>query len=125
MTYAYDAASRTTGVQNAKADGTVIAGYVYTRDAVGNPTGVSLSDGNLVSFCYDDAYRLTREQRSGAAAYDITYSYDSTGNRQTKLAGGVEGWITCYAGAMVILESRLLREAVEACADACHSCRGE
>ncbi len=89
MTYTYDAASRTTGVRNAKADGTVIAGYVYTRDAVGNPTGVSLSDGNLVSFCYDDAYRLTREQRSGAAAYDITYSYDSTGNRTGKLSGGV------------------------------------
>ena len=48
-TYAYDAASRVTGVRHAKAGGAVIAGFQYARDSVGNPTGVSLADGNLVT----------------------------------------------------------------------------
>lgn len=76
-------------MQHAKADGTVIAGYQYTRDGVGNPAGVALADGDLITFTHDDNYRLTREQRSGANAYDITYTFDAVGNRSTKLSGGV------------------------------------
>jgi RHS repeat-associated protein len=67
----------------------VIAGFQYTRDSVGNPTGVSLADGNLITFTHDDNYRLTREQRSGTGAYDITYTFDAVGNRTAKLTGGV------------------------------------
>ena len=88
VTYAYDAASRTTGVRNAKSDGTAIAGFVYTLDDAGNPTGMVLSNGDRVTWTYDSLNRLTREQRDGANAYDITYTYDSTSNRLTKLASG-------------------------------------
>ena len=94
VTYSYDAASRTTGVRNAKADGTAIAGFVYTLDGVGNPAGMVLSNGDRVTWSYDSLYRLTREQRSGANAYDITYTYDATSNRLTKLASGTT---TTYA----------------------------
>ena len=37
---------------------------------------------------YDDVYRLTREQRSGTGAFDITYTRDPVGNRSAKLTGG-------------------------------------
>jgi len=88
VTYSYDAAARTTGVRNAKSDGTAIAGFVYTLDGVGNPTGMVLSNGDRVTWTYDSLDRLTREQRDGANAYDITYTYDATSNRLTKLASG-------------------------------------
>ena len=42
-----------------------------------------------MTYSYDNAYQLTRERRSGANAYDVTYSYDPVGNRLTKLEGGV------------------------------------
>ena len=94
VTYSYDAASRTTGVRNAKADGTAIAGFVYTLDDAGSPTGMVLSNGDRVTWTYDSLNRLTREQRDGSNAYDITYTYDSTSNRLTKLASGTT---TTYA----------------------------
>jgi uncharacterized protein RhaS with RHS repeats len=37
----------------------------------------------------DATAQLTREQRSGTNAYDVTYSYDAVGNRLTKLEAGV------------------------------------
>ena len=36
----------------------------------------------------NSAHHLTRERRSGANAYDITYTYDPVGNRLTKIEGG-------------------------------------
>ena len=47
-----------------------------------------LSNGDRVTWTYDSLNRLAREQRDGANAYDITYTYDSTSNRLTKLASG-------------------------------------
>ncbi len=88
VTLAFDAASRITGVRNAKSDGTEIAAYAYTRDNVGNPTAVALTGGDLLTFSYDTNYRLTREQRSGANAYDVTYTFDQVGNRTAKIASG-------------------------------------
>jgi hypothetical protein len=35
-----------------------------------------------VTWSYDNNYQLTRERRSGANAYDITYTYDPVGNRR-------------------------------------------
>jgi len=37
---------------------------------------------------YGDLGQLTREQRPGDNAYDITYTYDSVGSRLTKLTDG-------------------------------------
>ena len=37
-----------------------------------------------VTWTYDNTYPLTDEKRSGANSYDMTYAYDSVGNRLTK-----------------------------------------
>lgn len=52
------------------------------------------SSGDRVTWTYDATDRLTREQRSGASAYDTTYTYDPLGNRLVKEASGVP---TTYA----------------------------
>jgi len=88
-TYAYDAAGRLTLLRNAKSDGTTISSFEYGNDSVGNRTGVLEANGDRVTWSYDALYQLTRERRSGANAYDITYSYDPVGNRVTKVASGV------------------------------------
>ena len=62
--------------------------FLYSLDDAGNRTAVEEASGDLVTYSYDDAYQLTREQRSGANAYDITFTYDAVGNRLTKLEGG-------------------------------------
>jgi len=46
---------------------------------------------------YDNTYQLTRERRSRANAYDITYTYDAAGNRRTKREAGVTTTYTCDA----------------------------
>ena len=88
-TYAYDAAGRLTLLRNTKSDGTTISSFEYGNDSVGNRTGVLEANGDRVTWSYDALYQLTRERRSGANAYDITYSYDPVGNRVTKVASGV------------------------------------
>ena len=57
----------------------VIVGFAYDYDAAGNRTGVLESGGDRVTWTYDAANRLTREQRSGASAYDMAYTYDRAG----------------------------------------------
>jgi RHS repeat-associated protein len=47
-----------------------------------------------VSWSYDKTYELTREWRSGANSYAITYTYDAVGNRLTKKDGGA---LTTYS----------------------------
>jgi len=89
VTYSYDSASRITGVRSAQSGGTAVSGFAYTRDNVGNPTAAALANGDLMTFTYDDNHRLTREQRSGTNAYDMTYTFDAAGNRTTKLTAGV------------------------------------
>jgi YD repeat-containing protein len=86
--YTYDAASRVQQLYNLKADGSVILGLTYDHDPVGNPTGMLESSGDRVTWSYDPADRLTREQRSGPSAYDTTYTYDPLGNRLVKDASG-------------------------------------
>ena len=65
----------------------VLSVFTYSYDGAGNRTGVEEKSGDRVTWSYDAANQLTREQRSGAA-YDVTYSYDEAGNRKTKLEGG-------------------------------------
>ena len=84
----YDDAGRLTVLANLKSDNTTISSFLYSLDNVGNRTGVQEAGGDLVTWSYDNAYQLTREQRSGANAYDITYTYDPVGNRVIKIEGG-------------------------------------
>ena len=87
--YIYDAADRLTRLANLKSDGTVISRFDYGYDAVRNRTRVVEADGNLVTWTYDNTYQLTRERRSGADSYDVTYTYDPAGNRGTMLQSAV------------------------------------
>jgi len=67
-------------------DNGVISSYDYTYDTSGMRTGVTLANGDSISYSYDSLYRLTSEiMRQGKAGGDISYSanyeYDATGNR--------------------------------------------
>src|SRR5262249_49984872 len=73
---------------------TTLSSFAYALDAVGNRTRVIESDGTRVTWSYDNTYQLTRERRSGANTYDVTYTYDPAGNRKAMLTGGVT---TTYA----------------------------
>ncbi len=75
-------------MRNLKSDISVLSIFTYTYDAAGNRTGVEEADGDLVTWSYDGARQLTREQRSGDDSYDITYTYDGAGNRKTEVEGG-------------------------------------
>jgi RHS repeat-associated protein len=85
----YDNAGRPTAVRNLKSDRSVISIFTYTYDNAGNRTVVVEASGDRITYSYDNAYQLTREARSGANAYDVTYTYDAVGNRLTKLESGV------------------------------------
>ena len=82
--YSYDLASQVSEAYNFKSDASVIVGFAYAYDAAGNRTGVLESGGDRVTWTYDAANRLTREERNGASAYDMAYTYDALGNRLVK-----------------------------------------
>jgi len=84
----YNAGGRLTALRNLKSDRSVISIFSYTYDALGNRTGVGEGNGDIVTWSYDPTYQLTREQRSGANAYDTTFTYDGVGNRLTQVASG-------------------------------------
>ena len=75
-------------------DGAAKRGHTATYDAAGNPIGIQELDGSLVTLGYDADGWLTLEQRSGADAYDVSYSYDAVGNRSLK---GDTGAFTGYS----------------------------
>lgn len=80
-TYGYDAVGRLTSKTTKLSNGTVIAGYSYTLDKVGNITKQTTqepySNINLVnedvSYTYNSGNRITK-------AGDINFSFDANGN---------------------------------------------
>jgi YD repeat-containing protein len=91
---AYDDAGRLLRLSNLKSDGTTLSSFRDTWDAANNRTARTESSGILVTWSYDNTYQLLRERRSGANAYDVTYTYDAAGNRGTKLEGGTRSTYT-------------------------------
>jgi RHS repeat-associated protein len=67
---------------------TTLSSFDYRYDAADNRTRVAEVDGSIVTWSYDDAYQLTRAQRTGSVPYVITYAYNPSGNRLTKRDGG-------------------------------------
>jgi len=90
-----DNGDRLTRLSNLKPDNTTLSSFRDTWDNGGNRTSRIENNGDRVTWSYDDTYQLTRERRSGANAYDVTYSYDGAGNRRTKLESGVKTTYTC------------------------------
>ena len=64
---------------------------------MGNRLAVAEANGDLATWSYDETYQLTRERRSGATAYDTTYTYDGVGNRLTKVESGAITTYSCDA----------------------------
>jgi RHS repeat-associated protein len=64
----------------------VLASYVYSYDLVGNKTKVEELGGRVVSYTYDELYRLTKEEIVDPMHGDRTmeYVYDAVGNRLLK-----------------------------------------
>ena len=87
-TYAYDDSGKVTAVVHQKSDATTITRFDYAYDAAGNRTSVLEWGGDRVTWTYDDADQLTRERRSGANAYDTTFTYDAAGKRLVKIEDG-------------------------------------
>jgi RHS repeat-associated protein len=92
--YSYDNADRLSRLANLGTGGSTLSSFQYMYDAVGNRTRVVEANGDRVSWSYDKTDQITREWRSGANAYAITYAYDSVGNRLTKKDGGA---LTSYS----------------------------
>ena len=88
-TMGYGDASQVTLIRHSKSDDTQVAKYEYSYNDAGVRTSVLEGNSDRVTWSYDNAWRLTREARSGDNAYDITYAYDPVGSRATKLTGGV------------------------------------
>jgi YD repeat-containing protein len=62
------------------------------------------ANGDVLTWTHDALNRLSREQRSGTNAYDLTYTYDAVGNRATKLTGGATTTYTYDAADELTLE---------------------
>jgi RHS repeat-associated protein len=77
----YDPAGRITQVKAASASGT-LTDYAYIRDAAGNPTKVTGTDGTQ-TYTYDAADRLTKVCFTTACSAPnyIRWTYDGVGNR--------------------------------------------
>jgi len=98
--YTYDALGQLTWLDNVKSDDTVISSFDYSYDNVGNRTGVVEAGGDRVTWIYDDTYQLTREERTGTSAYDVTHRYDPLGNRLVKIdaAAGLDFHFGAFVG---------------------------
>ncbi|MBQ3630548.1 MAG: S-layer homology domain-containing protein [Prevotella sp.] len=91
-TFGYDSAGRLTSKQTKLSNGTVVAGYSYTLDKVGNitkqtkqePFGDILLSNEDVSYSYNTANRITK-------AGDISFSFDENGNT-TKRGSEAYSW---------------------------------
>lgn len=91
-TYEYDEVGRLTSKQTKLSNGTVVAGYSYVLDKVGNITeqttqepydGISLADED-VNYTYNDGNRIT-------SAGSISFEFDKNGNT-TKRGSETFAW---------------------------------
>lgn len=76
----YDVRHRVTRIDHLSIGGTLLERFDYGYDLSGKVLSVVSLNGDTVSFEYDGAGRLIREQRTGAHAADISYTLDAVGN---------------------------------------------
>ena len=92
--YGYDSLGHTNDVWHKTSGGTTLGRYQTTWDAAGNVTQRADNDGSTTTFGYDNANQITSEARTGGSNYTITYSYDSNGNRLTKVLNATTGSVS-------------------------------
>ena len=63
--------------------------HSYTYKGDGRRLTETATNGDVITYGYDNAGQLTSEVRTGTTAYSISYTYDNAGNRATKVQGGV------------------------------------
>ena len=101
----YDSLGPVTQLVNAESDGAAISSFDCAYDAAGNPAVMVEANGDRVTWAYGALGQLTREQRSGDNAYDITYTYDPVGDRLTKLAADATTTYTYDAANELVTEA--------------------
>jgi len=94
--FGYDGNGRLNSIAHTRADGSLVAQFSYTLNAVGQKTSVNevrqdsataTPGSRSVSYAYDVLNRLVSEQTTEpnpANNRTTTYAYDAVGNRQTK-----------------------------------------
>jgi RHS repeat-associated protein len=87
----YDLLNRLSDLVNKKGNGTILSGYHYTLDKVGNRVKVAEDNGRTVDYTYDQLYRFVSE-----AVTDLVhgnqlsgFTYDKVGNRLTQTQNAV------------------------------------
>ena len=83
----YDAADQVTVLENLYG-ATAPSRYTYSYDNVGNRTEVQEGGSRVVTWTYDETYRLQTEKRSGTGGFETTYTYDAVGNRTVQEKDG-------------------------------------
>jgi RHS repeat-associated protein len=100
--YAYDTKNRLTAIEH-KDGTTVLDGFTYALDKVGNITKTTHEDASYWDYLYDNRYRLTsavRKNSTGHIQAAYTYTYDGGDNLLTKVEpfmddyndGAYTGW---------------------------------
>jgi RHS repeat-associated protein len=79
----HDLAGRLASVRHVDDVGEMLASFVYTRDAVGNPTTVTTPD-EVRTHTYDDRDQLVETCFDTDCTDSIAYAYDLVGNRQSE-----------------------------------------
>jgi YD repeat-containing protein len=83
----YDSLNQLVYLENRGNLGNVISSYRYTMDLVGNRKAVEENNGRNVYYTYDNLYRLTEEDLIDSinGNRSFSYTYDSVGNRLSKI----------------------------------------
>lgn len=96
--YSYDSAARVSSISHEKST-TIVAKFVYTRNPLGNITGITESGTFVASapqttaFIYDALGRITKATYPGNKVFE--YTYDKMGNRLTQKVNN--STLTTYA----------------------------
>jgi len=90
----YDLADNMAELTHLKSDDTVLSHFAYTYDRAGTRIMVREGTDSCVTWTYDDRPALINERRSGLNPYNVTYTYDATGNRVHVDADGVRRTFT-------------------------------
>lgn len=85
--YSYSTDGFLTSVKQVGAGGNQIDLREYEHDNIGNIKKLTLNGSEVISYIYDDAYRL-KTANSTINSHDYSYTYDDVGNRLSKTANG-------------------------------------